>query len=307
MKKFYLLFITIVLLLSGCSVIKKFFVKELPPAPATTASVRNLIRETRDQIMEYWPKVSPDGKYVLFQTEDESKSGEERYSIMKKTIDKPGRNPVAGPFARGASWSPDGENILFVYTKPAKPVIVTTNANGVGLNYISQGPMGESDSNPVLDPKGENIVFTTKIGNSFSICTMNMKGGVFTVLTDGVFPKWHPKEHKILFNKKVGAYWQIFILNNESGQITQLTNEEASSMNPVYSHDAEWIAFSSNRDDNKKKIYHIYIMRNDGTGIKQLTSGDTNEGQPSWAPSNDIYFYSNAGNNWDIWRVEPIF
>jgi TolB protein len=47
-------------------------------------------------------------------------------------------------------------------------------------------------------------------------------------------------------------------------------------------------------------------MNSDGTGVKQITQGETDEQDPSWGPDNMLYFSSNAAKNYSIWKAKPI-
>jgi Tol biopolymer transport system component len=53
---------------------------------------------------------------------------------------------------------------------------------------------------------------------------------------------------------------------------------------PSYSPNGRLIAFSGNRDTGVPRSSHIYVMSNDGSDVRQLTSGAFYDGNPSFAP-----------------------
>jgi dipeptidyl aminopeptidase/acylaminoacyl peptidase len=68
------------------------------------------------------------------------------------------------------------------------------------------------------------------------------------------------------------------------------------------SPDGEQIAFMSRRDGN----WNIYLVNNDGTGLRQLTDDPSEDGLPTWSPDGKaIAFVSNRGGPWAVWAVTP--
>jgi TolB protein len=62
------------------------------------------------------------------------------------------------------------------------------------------------------------------------------------------------------------------------------------------------IAFMSTRDGN----WEVYIMNEDGSGLKRLTDNAANDGLPAWSPDGKtLAFVSNQGGAWAIWAMSP--
>ena len=60
---------------------------------------------------------------------------------------------------------------------------------------------------------------------------------------------------------------------------------------PVWSPDAQWIAFASNRD-GVPGVGQVHVVRADGSGLRRVTSGDWSNVQPSFSPDGRrIYSY----------------
>ncbi|HSE34051.1 MAG TPA: S9 family peptidase [Pyrinomonadaceae bacterium] len=75
---------------------------------------------------------------------------------------------------------------------------------------------------------------------------------------------------------------QIWMANLETKQNFQLTFGDRSSTNPKWSPDGNWIAFTSNRKDNKNNLYLLSIH---GGEAEPLTEVKTGVGNFDWAPN----------------------
>ena len=75
---------------------------------------------------------------------------------------------------------------------------------------------------------------------------------------------------------------QIWMANLDTKQNFQLTFGDKSSTNPKWSPDGNWIAFTSNRKDNKNNLYLLSI---NGGEAEPLTDVKTGVGNFEWAPN----------------------
>lgn len=301
-----------ILLLWGT--LSRTIVAQVPTAPGTTGNAENLTRETSDPTQELFARVSPDGKFLLYNALEVSYSlslsngkldqkTNKKYRIVRKEIGKPITNPLVSNAAY-PTWLPDNSGIIFSYIKPEKPVIVRSDINGIGLNYISSGAMGEDDAEPVVTKEGK-ILFTTLMSKSRMICSMDLKGGNYSVLTEGSHLSVNPNDNsKIIYNMAVGKFVQVFTMDTKTGERTQLTTGEYNNRDGAFSRDGKYIAFTSNRENPKKENKHIYVMRVDGTDLIQITQGETDESDPAWGVDNMLFFSSNAEKNYNIWKAK---
>ena len=229
------------------------------------------------------------------------------YRIVRKEIGKPITNPLVSNAAY-PTWLPNNTGVIFSYIKPEKAVIVRSDINGVGLNYISPGAMGEDDAEPVVLKDNSKILFTTRMSNSRMICSMDMKGGNYSVITEGAHISLNPiNNNKIIYNIKVGKTIQVFTMDIKTGEKTQLTTGEYNNRDGAFSRDGKYIAFASNRENPKKQNKHIYVMKADGTELTQITQGETDESDPAWGDGNMLFFSSNAEKNYNIWKAQVKF
>jgi len=89
----------------------------------------------------------------------------------------------------------------------------------------------------------------------------------------------------------------LFTIADGGGKFTQVTRDERDT-SPA-GHGGR-IAFMSNRDGN----WEIYVVREDGTGLKRLTNNASDDGLPTWSPDGKtIAFVSNQGGAWAVWAM----
>ena len=65
---------------------------------------------------------------------------------------------------------------------------------------------------------------------------------------------------------------QIWLANSENGKSFQLTRGDKSSTNPRWSPDGQWLAFLSNRVEDKNQIF---LINPSGGEAQQLTKSET--------------------------------
>jgi dipeptidyl aminopeptidase/acylaminoacyl peptidase len=82
---------------------------------------------------------------------------------------------------------------------------------------------------------------------------------------------------------------QIWLAQTESGRTFQLTRGEKSSINPRWSPDGQWLAFLSNRQEDKNQIFLINPL---GGEAQQLTKSETAIGNFAWSEDGKTIAYT---------------
>mgnify|MGYP001292083069 CR=1 FL=1 len=280
--------VVVALILTSCATSSPAPVKL--SGPQVTASAKELVRITDDIVAEFQPSLSPNGKKLLYVIRDDANDNFNKWSIrLKNDVMLPGFTPLIGNKTDRPSWI-DNENFIFTYYA-SKPTIAVTSINKLGLTYIGQNAYGDFDADASVSPDGKKIVLTTTLQDTRNICLVNRDGSSFTVLSEGINPKWSPKGDKLLYTKLSGDFYQLFELDLKSFQSTQITTGEQHSTNGAYSPDGKHIVFIGTKD----KFSHLFVMKINGTSLTQITSGASNETQPFWGVDGNIYFSSTAG------------
>jgi Tol biopolymer transport system component len=268
--------------------------------------------------------VSPDGSQVLFTV----LSGTDRASFRSRmeivqTSGAPGVEYVSDGQSLDLtpSFSPGGDEIAFASDRFGRKLSICTMApNGAGgVRRITNGENNDLwpsiDSEPIphlfyqsmVDTRSAPRLYETQIGAT-TLLELTEAGGLE--------PRISPGNDAVLFcgiNDKT-AKRQIFRLglNDKSGLPENLTNTaEDEQYDPAWSKDGSKIAFVLEHEstDDKANLnagnpaLWILDLRGDSKAVQLTTNGSVDD-HPVWDPTgNFIYFRSNRGGQWGIWKI----
>jgi len=77
---------------------------------------------------------------------------------------------------------------------------------------------------------------------------------------------------------------------------------------PSPSPDGRWIVFPVRSNDlgTNRGLTNLWIIRHDGTGLRQLTFQPGDDADPSWSPdSSTIYYLSTRSGSSQVWKTSP--
>lgn len=126
---------------------------------------------------------------------------------------------------------------------------------------------------------------------------VSLADGKIVKLTSGWdnFPAWSPRGDRIVFTGFETGDYEIYTVRPDGTGLRQLTHTHGNDAHAVWSPDGKWIAFVSSRKGWKDEVlrpYHwsqsfgeIFVMRADGTDVRQLTDDQWEDGVIGWAPS----------------------
>jgi len=84
---------------------------------------------------------------------------------------------------------------------------------------------------------------------------------------------------------------------NRAGEVTVLLDDPAGGVrDPQVNYDATQIIFSYRRGGTPN--YLLYEIHPDGTGLKQLTTGDYDDIEPTYLPDGSLVFVSSRCKRW---------
>jgi tol-pal system beta propeller repeat protein TolB len=182
------------------------------------------------------PDISPDGNSIVFAL----RQGEQQAIWV---MDRDGGNPrqVFGPPDGNGwdpVWSPDGRQILFASDQEGDVQLFRMNANGEGLQQVSQmeGIRGRSD----WSEDGRTVA--TYAGPSWEreIYLMDLDGSNIKQVTDGgnnLAPSFSPDGSWIVFTSYRDRYrdengCEIYIMNLDGDRTIRLTDNETCDWQP---------------------------------------------------------------------------
>ena len=238
------------------------------------------------------------------------------------TIPSSGGTPASVPLqSRGftvgytePAWSPDGERFActgFVAQGLSTSQIWSVKCNGD--DQISLTPGKAFNNNPIWSPDMRQLFFLSDRGGSQDVwwlpvdargrptgparpLTAGVGIGAIALSRDGT---------KFVYAKVVerSNIWSIPIVPDRILTLADaqpLTSGNDYIENLDFSPDGQWIAFDSNRRGNMD----IWIMRRDGSELRQLTTSSAHDWVPQWSPDGKkIMFHSLRSGNRDLFVI----
>jgi TolB protein len=250
------------------------------------------------------PDYSPDGRRIAFE-----RRGMGPDTIF--TMGAGGAAPVrvtacAAAPCLGSSdpaWSPDGNRLVFerafgpiVKDTAAGLDLVTANADGTDeqllLHFRSREAQRQEPHNAQWSPDGTRIAVTIlnttkKPRNGSAIYVLDADGSNLRRITpmrlNAGNPDWSPNGKRIVFNSSYEgqAAVEIYTVRPDGSRLRRLRREgnRSYSFEPVWSPDGERIALAHGTFDT---VPHIWTMKPNGKGLRQLTSGRKPDVRPDW-------------------------
>jgi Tol biopolymer transport system component len=263
------------------------------------------------------PAWSPDGKWIA--CADESfvdpldrpnpfsriwvvnvATGERKHLVTKEDATQP-------------NWSPHGHRIAYwerrkaaqrdIWTIPAaggEPVEVTNDA--------------ATDWNPVWSPDGKYLFFASDRGGSMNLWrvpieeqsgkVLGVPEAVTTPSPYSGYLSFSRDGRRLTYSQVVrGANIQQIgfdpVKETVVGQPIWITQGSRRANSPNISPDSEWLAFNTLGQQEE-----IFIVKIDGTGMRQLTDDIHKDREPRWSPDGKrIAFHSDRSGKWEIWTV----
>lgn len=206
------------------------------------------------------PAFSPTGNKVAFYRPF---NGIWVYDLNKKTA----THVVASDYAEFASFSPDGNRLVFHEWVgnwwSANVNLYIINTDGSGRTQLPPG------IRPAWSPKGDLIVFDSCRDTSCGIFVIKPNGqGLRQITSDGGGKaSWSPDGKKIVYSTDVGGNPEIFVVNVDGSGKKQLTSNKGNDTLPVYSPDGLKIYFLS---DQNGTAWAIRCMNPDGSDIQTI-------------------------------------
>lgn len=261
--------------------------------------------------------VSPDGKSIVYTAMAVDAQGAPKSQMFMVQTSGNGatRNLSDGQsIDLTPAYTPAGDAIVFASNRAGKRLnihrVSATGEGGVTRLTMADTndlcPSVDAESKPQLfyqahvDTRTDPRLYVTQIGTIFQ-----------TDLTQlgGTQPVVGPRNEVLFCQLNTNTQKRdIYKVSDKGGASENLTNSPDAD-----DHDASWnqtgarIAFSSNRDkDSEGRLNDdIYILNlNAPDKPLRLTRNGSIDDCPQWDPSGDfIYFRSNRGSEWAIWKI----
>jgi TolB protein len=226
------------------------------------------------------PNWSSDGRKIVFDTDFD---GPNAIYVMSGTgqhmhkIVEPGK---AFGFAVLPAWSPTGRVIAFCAGSDGPADIWTVHPDGTHLRNLTKTP-DDDECAPHFSPNGKRIAFDARTrpgSDRSSVYVMHVDGTherrVSRTSIDAWYPNWSPDGRRLVFGSHFSTFHtSIWTIGVDGSGARRLTNAPhgLDDYLPVYSPDGTAIAFASDRGHDD--FGDIWVMRPDGTGLRDITRG----------------------------------
>lgn len=189
----------------------------------------------------------------------------------------------------GASFTPDGRNILLTISQGVSPDIYKITPNGDEVARLTNGPNGAMNVEPTVSPDGSKVAFSSDRSGRTMIFVMNINGTDVKRLTHaGQFnasPAWSPDGKKIAFAGFEKDHFDIFVMNADGSGMIRLTKaikpngRMANNEDPSFSPDGRFVVYTSDRSGSNQ----VYISTADGAEERRVTMDSHNYFKPRWS------------------------
>ncbi|MBL8022860.1 MAG: PD40 domain-containing protein [Elusimicrobia bacterium] len=236
----------------------------------------NFQRLTNDRVISLFPKLSPDGEWIIFTSFREG-----RPAIYKMRSD--GRDKTAlcryDGLNSAAAWMPDGKSIVATLSDGRSPNLSQVDLDGRVIQVLTNS--SAVDTAPTVSPDGLRVAFTSDRPGSPQIYFMDASGANIRRGTSGPqadSPHWSPLGHLLVFTQLEKKYFDLWTLEVATGKLSRLTYGEGDNENASWSPDGRHVVFSSTRRGRPE----LWVMGADGSSPRPLGPIPGRSFTPHW-------------------------
>jgi dipeptidyl aminopeptidase/acylaminoacyl peptidase len=255
------------------------------------------VRFGRQQEPSGDPEWSPDGQWIAYRGQAGDKSGlviaRPDGTGVRFVAELTGSNAPLPATGKTIAWSPDSRRIAFVSSTPGPEAPDATGDPIVITRYLYKPDAAEGMTH--FNDNRRLHVFVADLGS----------GRVEQVTTGNHYEHsvdWSPKGELLFLSNQDADEDEFFNYDlfatepRPQSAARRLSATESNEYRPRWSPDGSQIAFEATRRgltdrETTMEDTHVWVMKADGTGRREVGIIDNRQGPPEWAPDGgSIYF-----------------
>jgi Tol biopolymer transport system component len=239
----------------------------------------NLRQLTFTEANNRYPRVSPNGRYITFESERDGGDNTEIY-IMNRDGSEQRRLTFHLANDRLPTFSPDSQRIVFASERSGVADLYIINIDGSGLQLVAETPLREGHPSWSVN---DQLVYNASLELFWQIYTSDLDGRNRRQLTnsrvDEWSPEWSPDGSRIVFlSERVSRVNPgIYVMDADGGNVRLVYDGPQYEWGAVWSGDGSQILFTEDQPDGTADLF---IINSDGTNLRRILQRGS---YPSWA------------------------
>jgi Tol biopolymer transport system component len=265
--------------------------------------------DTTEEVAHSAPRFSPDGRAIVFQTQQRTKFDVRIVDLATKK-----QTAITDDFPVDVqpAWSPSGRFVYFTSDRGGGYNIwrAPVDENGALSGALHQITTGAGqDVEPAPSPDGRNLAYSTLRQNAdIWKLPVDPQTGAATGDPEAVIATtreesrgaWSPDGARIAFNSDRSGEMNIWIRTLATGAERRVTTGAGGDFQPNWSPDGSRLAFFSSRS-GRPRIFTVDLA---SSLVSPLTAGTAVEVNPFFSPDGQwIAFQSERSGRSEVWAI----